>query len=62
MVARARTQRCLPLTMRSYRLGRITECGFMAGTRSAEVWSAVMRTALTGRTHGCTDQRCDVTF
>jgi transposase len=26
------------------------------------LWPAVMRTALTGRTHGCTDQRRDVTF
>ena len=26
------------------------------------LWPAVMRTALTGRTHGCTDQRRDVKF
>jgi hypothetical protein len=24
------------------------------------LWPAVMRTALTGRTHGCTDQACEV--
>jgi hypothetical protein len=39
------------------------ECGLLTGTRSAvAIWPAGMRTALTGRTHGCTDQRRDLTF
>jgi hypothetical protein len=34
------------------------ECGLLTGARSAEaLWPAIMRTAPTGRTHGCTDQR-----
>jgi hypothetical protein len=39
----------------------ITECGLLTGTRSAEgIMASGMRTALTGRTHGCTDQRRNV--
>ena len=41
----------------------IVECGLLTGTDPRRaLWPAVMRTALTGRTHGCTDQQRSVKF
>jgi hypothetical protein len=46
-----------------YKCHCIIECGLLTGTYPRRaLWPAVMRTAQTGRTHGCTDQRRDVRF